>query len=167
MLTLGIFSSYLYYCFFSMAAPSRCRRRQFPDLGMGSSPSPAERAVSDRPLSVVARLASRSLTGKGMGIEVHNHCAAHFHLAWKWGGSRRRCLRRTLRPDLEARRFQSGSVYGPPIRRGHVRVRSGPCRVSRQGTAVLARRVADRRPSRPFHVQSTVHVLGGLWGGGG
>jgi hypothetical protein len=90
MLTLGIFSLLLLplLLLFSIAAPSRGRRRrrQWPNLGMGSSHSPVERAVSDRPLSVFARLASRSLTGRGMGIEVHNHFAGHLPLALKGRG---------------------------------------------------------------------------------
>jgi hypothetical protein len=93
-----------------MAAPSR---RQWPDLGAGSSHSPAERAVSDRPLSVVAMLASRSLTGRGMGMEVHNHYAGHLHLPWKGRGEfRRRCVGRTIRPDAEARRFERALCEG-------------------------------------------------------
>jgi hypothetical protein len=48
-----------------------------------------------------------------MGIEVHNHFAGHLHLAWKVRGDfRRRCVGRTLRPVLEARRFEEALCEG-------------------------------------------------------
>jgi hypothetical protein len=79
MNTQGMFHCFLFLLIllpFSMTTPTpsdRRRARQWLELGLGNSHSPMERAVSHRNLSVVNRQASRSLTGRGMGIHVHNN----------------------------------------------------------------------------------------------
>jgi hypothetical protein len=94
-----------------MTAPtpssSACQRRlqqqqqqqQHEDLGVGSSHSPMERAVSGTPLSVVDTITSRSVTGRGMGINVHIHYSQHLHLVWKSAGYRKRAIGRAFLLD--------------------------------------------------------------------
>ena len=56
--------------------------------GQGIPSSLAARAISDNRLSIVDRLAARSLTGQGLRVRVHQHYGYRLHLQWK--GNRNR-----------------------------------------------------------------------------
>jgi hypothetical protein len=49
--------------------------------GQGILHSHSQHAFSNLP-SIVERLASRSVTGRGLGIEVHQHCGFRLHILW-------------------------------------------------------------------------------------
>ena len=53
-------------------------------LGQGNHSSLQSRTLSARRLSIVDRLAARSLTGRGLNIHVHQHFGYRLHL--EWGG---------------------------------------------------------------------------------
>jgi len=57
-------------------------------VGQGNPSSPASRTLSARLLSIVDRLASRSLTGQGLRILVHQHFGYRLHLEWSDSSSR-------------------------------------------------------------------------------
>jgi hypothetical protein len=57
--------------------------------------------------SIVKRLASRSLTGQGLGIKVHQHYGFRLHLVWEWKRNIKNCssrfsFRRPFRPSASA-----------------------------------------------------------------
>jgi len=51
-------------------------------LGQGNPSSLQSRTRSARRLSIVDRLAARSLTGRGLDIHVHQHFGYRLHLEW-------------------------------------------------------------------------------------
>ena len=51
-------------------------------LGQGTPSSLQSRTLSERRLSIVDRLAGRSLTGRGLHILVHQHFGYRLHLEW-------------------------------------------------------------------------------------
>jgi len=51
-------------------------------LGQGNHSSLQSRTLSARRLSIVDRLAARSLTGRGLHIHVHQHFGYRLHLEW-------------------------------------------------------------------------------------
>ena len=53
-------------------------------LGLGNHSSLQSRTLSARRLSIVDRLAARSLTGRGLDIHAHQHFGYRLHL--EWGG---------------------------------------------------------------------------------
>ena len=50
--------------------------------GQGNPSSLQSRTLSARRLSIVDRLAARSLTGRGLDIHVHQHFGLRLHLQW-------------------------------------------------------------------------------------
>jgi len=56
-------------------------------IGRGNPSSLPCRRVSARRLSIVDRLAARSLTGRGLHILVHQHYGYRLHLEWSGSGS--------------------------------------------------------------------------------
>ena len=56
-------------------------------IGQGNPSLLACRRVLKQRLSIVDRLAGRSVTGRGLQILVHQHHGRHLHLEWSGGSS--------------------------------------------------------------------------------
>ena len=66
--------------------------------GQGNLYSDLSHGLSSDGTSIVENQASRSLTGRGLGIDVHKHIATQLHLYWRTDsatGCYARCLVRT------------------------------------------------------------------------
>jgi len=71
-----------------MSTPATTTTRA--NTGHGNPSSLPCRRISANRLSIVDRLAARSVTGRGLQILAHQHFGYRLHLEWSGNGSRNR-----------------------------------------------------------------------------
>jgi hypothetical protein len=79
-------------------------------FGQGQQSSKFERIIfKNNSSSIVSRLHSRSLTGRNMQIQIHQHCGYRLHMVWKTKNqnniSSEKCLQKMITTDNKMNKF--------------------------------------------------------------